>query len=69
MNVLDKYIASDGTEILVEKNNKQNDYLTNKLARRDEFWLHTKDIPGSHIVIRSLEPSVSTSTRSRNCYA
>ncbi|MGG2095831.1 NFACT RNA binding domain-containing protein [Bacillus sp. S13(2024)] len=58
--VLDKYIASDGTEILVGKNNKQNDYLTNKLARRDEIWLHTKDIPGSHVVIRSLEPSDET---------
>lgn len=58
--VLDKYIASDGTEILVGKNNKQNDYLTSKLARRDEFWLHTKDIPGSHVVIRSLEPSEET---------
>lgn len=58
--VLDKYIASDGTEILVGKNNKQNDYLTSKLARRDEIWLHTKDIPGSHVVIRSLEPSDET---------
>ncbi|MGF9965575.1 Rqc2 family fibronectin-binding protein [Bacillus rhizoplanae] len=58
--ILDKYIASDGTEILVGKNNKQNDYLTNKFARRDEIWLHTKDIPGSHVVIRSLEPSDET---------
>ncbi|MDM5189581.1 NFACT RNA binding domain-containing protein [Bacillus sp. DX4.1] len=58
--VLDKYIASDGTEILVGKNNKQNDYLTTKFARRDEIWLHTKDIPGSHVVIRSLEPSEET---------
>ncbi|WP_369902966.1 NFACT family protein [Bacillus manliponensis] len=58
--VLDKYIASDGTEIFVGKNNKQNDYLTNKFARRDEIWLHTKDIPGSHVVIRSIEPSEET---------
>ena len=58
--ILDKYISSDGTEILVGKNNKQNDYLTNKLARRDEIWLHTKDIPGSHVLIRSLEPSDET---------
>ncbi|MEY8347410.1 NFACT RNA binding domain-containing protein [Bacillus cereus] len=58
--VLDKYIASDGTEILVGKNNKQNDYLTTKFARRDEIWLHTKDIPGSHVVIRSLEPTEET---------
>ncbi|WP_242314977.1 NFACT RNA binding domain-containing protein [Bacillus cereus group sp. BfR-BA-01355] len=58
--VLDKYLASDGTEIFVGKNNKQNDYLTTKFARRDEIWLHTKDIPGSHVVIRSLEPAEET---------
>ena len=55
--VLDQFIASDGTNIIVGKNNKQNDYLTNKLAARDEIWLHTKEIPGSHVVIRSKEPS------------
>lgn len=55
--VLEKYHSTDGTEILVGKNNKQNDYLTNKVAARDEIWLHTKDIPGSHVVIRSKEPS------------
>ncbi|ALC91044.1 hypothetical protein AM500_15545 [Bacillus sp. FJAT-18017] len=58
--VLDKYVAADGTEILVGKNNKQNDYLTTKHAARDEIWLHTKDIPGSHVVIRSKEPSDET---------
>lgn len=34
--------------------------MTNKLARRDDIWLHTKDIPGSHVVIRSKEPSEQT---------
>jgi predicted ribosome quality control (RQC) complex YloA/Tae2 family protein len=58
--VLEVYEASDGTEILVGKNNKQNDYLTNKVAKKDEIWLHTKDIPGSHVVIRSTEPSEET---------
>ncbi len=57
---LEQYLSSDGTVILVGKNNKQNDYLTNKLAARDEIWLHTKDIPGSHVVIRSKEPSEET---------
>lgn len=57
---LDHFFAADGTEIIVGKNNKQNDYLTNKLAARDEIWLHTKDIPGSHVVIRSKEPSDGT---------
>lgn len=51
--VLDKYKSKDGTDILVGKNNKQNEYLTNRLARPDHLWLHTKDIPGSHVVIRS----------------
>jgi len=57
---LEKYFSSDNTEILVGKNNKQNDYLTNKVAARDEIWLHTKDIPGSHVVIRSKTPSEET---------
>ncbi|WP_163182856.1 Rqc2 family fibronectin-binding protein [Neobacillus sedimentimangrovi] len=58
--LLDYFQSSDGTEIIVGKNNKQNDYLTNKLAARDEIWLHTKDIPGSHVVIRSKNPSEET---------
>jgi predicted ribosome quality control (RQC) complex YloA/Tae2 family protein len=57
---LESYQASDGTEILVGKNNKQNDYLTSKHAGRDEIWLHTKDIPGSHVVIRSKTPDEQT---------
>ncbi|MGJ7922455.1 Rqc2 family fibronectin-binding protein [Neobacillus sp. LXY-4] len=58
--VLDFYVSTDGTEMIVGKNNKQNDYLTNKLAARDDVWLHTKDIPGSHVVIRSKAPSEET---------
>jgi predicted ribosome quality control (RQC) complex YloA/Tae2 family protein len=54
------YYSNDSTEILVGKNNKQNDYLTNKLAKRDEFWLHTKDIPGSHVIVRNNNPSEKT---------
>jgi len=52
---LDLYYSSEGIPLLVGKNNKQNDYLTNKLALANETWLHTKDIPGSHVVIRSRE--------------
>jgi len=58
--VVEQYVSSDGTTILVGKNNKQNDYLTNKVAARDDIWLHTKDIPGSHVVIRSQTPSEET---------
>ncbi|WP_226037971.1 Rqc2 family fibronectin-binding protein [Aquibacillus saliphilus] len=56
----EQFFASDGTLILVGKNNKQNEYLTTKMAARDDFWLHTKDIPGSHVVIRDRNPSDET---------
>ncbi len=56
----EQYTASDGTILLVGKNNKQNEYVTMKLAARDDVWLHAKDIPGSHVVIRSKEPSEDT---------
>ena len=47
------YLSPDGIEILVGKNNLQNDYLTHKLARRHEWWAHAKDMPGSHVIIRT----------------
>lgn len=47
-----KFTAPDGTEILVGKNNYQNDRLTFKTARPGDIWLHTKDIPGSHVILR-----------------
>src|SRR5699024_4776033 len=56
----EKYTASDGTAIYVGRNNKQNDYLTTKMAKSNDIWLHTKDIPGSHVLIRSNSPSVDT---------
>ncbi|MCM3409025.1 NFACT RNA binding domain-containing protein [Metabacillus litoralis] len=67
--VLEHYSSSDGTEIIVGKNNKQNEYLTNKFAARDDIWLHTKDIPGSHVVIRSSNPSEETILEAANIAA
>jgi predicted ribosome quality control (RQC) complex YloA/Tae2 family protein len=46
------YTSSEGATIYVGKNNTQNEYLTNRLAAPSDTWLHTKDIPGSHVVIR-----------------
>ncbi len=40
-------------ELLVGKNNVQNDYVTTKMARNNDVWFHAKDIPGSHVVIRN----------------
>jgi len=47
------YKSNEGIEIVVGKNNLQNEYVTNRLADSQDTWLHTKDIPGSHVVIRS----------------
>jgi predicted ribosome quality control (RQC) complex YloA/Tae2 family protein len=49
------YQSSEGISMYVGKNNIQNEYLTNRLAQPSDTWLHTKDIPGSHVVIRSSE--------------
>ena len=47
------YKSSDGFDIYVGKNNKQNDYLTLRFASKEDIWLHTKVIPGSHVIIKS----------------
>ncbi len=47
-----RYLSSDGVEIHVGKNAAQNDRLTTG-ARPDETWLHAKDMPGSHVIIRT----------------
>jgi len=56
----EKFYATDGTLIEVGKNNLQNERLSMKSAAKNDIWLHTKDIPGSHVVIHSSEPSDET---------
>ena len=48
-----RYISSDGFLILVGRNNLQNDRLTMKTARGKDMWFHTKNAPGSHVVVMS----------------
>ncbi|MFT3952167.1 MAG: NFACT RNA binding domain-containing protein [Oscillospiraceae bacterium] len=47
-----KFISSDGFTILAGRNNKQNDKLTLKDAAKLDIWLHTHNIPGSHVIIQ-----------------
>ena len=47
------FVSKSGYQILVGKSSLQNDYLTTKLASNKDIWLHTKDIPGSHVIIRT----------------
>lgn len=53
------YKSSDGFDIYVGKNNLQNDYLTTKFAISSDIWMHTKNIPGSHVIIRSKNGYIS----------
>lgn len=47
-----KYVI-DGYTILVGRNNKENDYLTCKFANKNDIWFHTKDIHGSHVILKT----------------
>lgn len=49
------FVSSNGIEIYVGKNNLQNDRLTFS-AKAEEIWLHVKDRPGSHVILRSTKP-------------
>lgn len=48
-----RYTLSNGMSVLVGRNNKENDILTFKTAGSKDLWLHTKDIPGSHVIVQS----------------
>ncbi|MDM8223194.1 NFACT RNA binding domain-containing protein [Ligilactobacillus salivarius] len=60
INKPESFVASDGTEILVGKNNLQNEKLTLHTAKKTDIWLHAKNIPGSHVIIKSNNPSDET---------
>jgi predicted ribosome quality control (RQC) complex YloA/Tae2 family protein len=47
------YNSSDGFEILVGKGAKDNDFLTFRVAKSNDLWLHAADYPGSHVVVKN----------------
>ncbi|GGC80380.1 fibronectin-binding protein EfbA [Enterococcus wangshanyuanii] len=56
----EEFYSSDGALILVGRNNLQNDQLTLRSAKKTDIWLHAKDIPGSHVIIKDTDPSETT---------
>ncbi|HEX2570879.1 MAG TPA: NFACT RNA binding domain-containing protein [Polyangia bacterium] len=46
-----RYRSASGYEILVGRNAAKNDELTFHIARGDDLWLHTRDVPGAHVVV------------------
>ena len=57
-----EFTSSNGVKILVGKNNKQNDHLTLRIADPDDIWMHTKNIPGSHVIIKCAGKEVPEQT-------
>jgi len=58
-----RFTSSDGFEILVGRNNTQNEKLTLHTARGKDLWFHTKDAPGSHVVVMSEGKNIPDTTK------
>jgi predicted ribosome quality control (RQC) complex YloA/Tae2 family protein len=59
-----KLTSRDGLVMWVGRNNRQNDWLTFKVARPEDWWFHARDIPGAHVVVRPETPGdLPTQTR------
>lgn len=56
------FMSSKGIDIYVGKNNVQNDYLTTKVADAYDIWMHTKNIPGSHVIIKGAGRGIDDQT-------
>lgn len=54
---LPKFKLSSGKIVLVGKNNYENDWLTFKKANKNDYWFHVKNMPGSHTILQSDQPS------------
>lgn len=58
----ERYLTAAGSEIRIGRNNRQNDQLTLKTARKDDVWLHTKNIPGAHVIVTAKGGAVDEET-------
>ena len=47
-----RYQTPSGLELLVGRNNRQNDLLTFRVAGDYDLWFHTQEVPGSHVLLR-----------------
>jgi len=57
-----RFKSSDGYDIFVGKNNRQNDWLTLRQASSNDIWLHTKNIHGSHVIIKKRQSDIPETT-------
>jgi Predicted RNA-binding protein homologous to eukaryotic snRNP len=59
----ENFKSTTGVEITVGKNNLENDQLTMKIAQKNHYWFHVKDIPGSHVILKTSEPDEQSITQ------
>ncbi|MCR4419979.1 MAG: NFACT RNA binding domain-containing protein [Clostridia bacterium] len=48
-----RFTSPDGYDVLVGKNNRQNDYICVRLARPEDVWLHARGVAGAHVLVRN----------------
>ena len=58
-----RFTSTDGFEILVGRNNVQNDKLTLHTARGKDLWFHVQKAPGSHVVVMSRGEEIPDTTK------
>lgn len=58
------FTSSDGYQILVGRNSRQNDYLTHKLAAPEDLWLHRHLAAGTHVIVRHRSDEIPDTTLS-----
>ncbi len=46
-----EFVTTNGYRVLCGKNNQQNEYITHKLAAKNDYWFHAKNVPGSHVIL------------------
>ncbi len=56
------FLTRSGWEILVGRNNQENDFLTFKVARPDELWFHAQGVPGSHVLLKGKDKKAEPSS-------
>ena len=57
-----RFVSTDGVPIFVGRNNRQNEELTFRMARKDDLWLHAQKVHGSHVIIACGGDAVSDDT-------
>ena len=50
-------LSIEDCKVWVGRNNRQNDYIVSKLSKDEDYWFHTKDCAGSHVLLRCTNPS------------